>query len=131
METEPLILPPGYKCSDEFALRDVTFTGPGHVLRWAKENSLFPKKGCCAQWNWFFDAILGEDVGPKDRTEVLRKEFINGKLQFLEYPITLNHKAGEVTSELELLLDYVIPTDYIPTDYKASPFLVDIPHIIA
>jgi hypothetical protein len=89
----PLIsLPYGYKAPAEFDV-DNTFSGPGHVLLWAKQNGLWPKKGDVTQWNWFFNDLLGRAAAPRAR--VVRKEFINDRLQRLAYPITFSHRKAD------------------------------------
>jgi len=92
---DQLSLPYDYIASTEVDV-DITFSGPGHVLRWAKKNCLWPKKGDAAQWNWFFDTLLGRDGAPKDRNKIIRKDFINDRVQGLAYPVTISHRKPDL-----------------------------------
>jgi hypothetical protein len=92
----PLVLPADYKQAAEFDV-DNTFTGPGYVLHWAKENGLWPKKGSVACWNWFFNAFLGPDAAPKNGRRIIRKDYINDKLQVQKYPIKFTYRKADLT----------------------------------
>jgi hypothetical protein len=95
-----LSLPEGYNVASEFDI-ETTFSGPGHVMLWAKENDLWPKKGNVTQWNWFFDALLGPDAAPKGgRQRLVPKDIINDKVQLLPYPITFSHRKADMSEHL-------------------------------
>lgn len=91
-EDATLTLSYGYSAPPEFDV-DFTFTSAGHVIQWVKEQGLFPKKGSATRWNWFFDVLLGEDAGPKNRDAIIPKEHINDILQRMRYPVDVRHQA--------------------------------------